>query len=129
MTAIRLSDDVLVELEQICQLRHFKPGEQITVQGEQHESMFFLLTGWVDIRFHNEGGGTSSLRVGERSALGEMGFLAGKSAGATAVAVSAVSAYQLDAQTFKKLEEQNPAAAKEFSSYLEKTIDRRLKKK
>jgi CRP-like cAMP-binding protein len=127
MSAVRLNDNVLVELEQICELRQFKPGEQITVQGEHHECMFFILTGWVDIRFHDGSGATSSLRVGERSALGEMGFLTGKSAGATAVAVSAVTAYELDSEALKKLEVQNPSAADEFSLYLTKTIDNRLK--
>ena len=45
MAAVRISDEVLGELEQICEQRQFNPGEVITVKGEQHKSMFFILTG------------------------------------------------------------------------------------
>ena len=126
MGAVRISDDVLGELEQICEQRQFSPGEKITVKGEQHKSMFFILTGWVEIRFLEERSETCSLRVGERSALGEMGFLSGEDAVATAVAVSAVTALELDQNTLNKLEAKNPQAAAEFSQYLVNTIDKRL---
>ena len=126
MSAVRLNDEVLNELQQICKQRQFKPGEEITVKGEQLKSMYFILTGWVDIRFFEDGGGTSSLRVGERSALGEMSFLTGKSAVATAVAVSAVTALELDQDALNRLKAKNPQAASEFSNYLTNTIDKRL---
>ena len=125
MSAVRLSDEVLDELELICQQRGFKPGEKITVKGEHRKSMFFILTGWVDIRFFEQGA-ASSLRVGERSALGEMGFLTGENAVATAVAVGAVTALELDKNTLEALEAKNPQAASEFSRYLTDTIDKRL---
>ena len=127
MSAVRLSDEVLDELENICEQCRFKPGEKITVKGERHKSMFFILSGWVDIRFFEEDSGTSSLRVGERSALGEMGFLSGKDAVATAVAVGAVTALELDKNRLDELEAKNPHAAAEFSQYLASTIDRRLR--
>ena len=126
MGAVRLSDDVLGELEQICERRQFSLGETITVKGEKHESMFFILTGWVQIRFLEKRSEISSLRVGERAVLGEMGFLSGENAVATAVAVSPVTALELDQNALDKLEARNPQAAAEFSDYLVKTIDRRL---
>ncbi len=127
MGAVRLSDKLLRELEQICKHRDFAPGEKMTIKGEEHKSMFFILSGWVDIRFLNERSEAQSLRVGERSALGEMGFLSGENAVATAVAVGAVSALELEPNTIRKLEARNPAAAAEFSEYLAQTIDKRLR--
>ncbi len=127
MSAVRLNDEVLNELLQICKQRQFKPGEKITVKGELPQNMYFILAGWVDIRFFEDGGGASSLRVGERSALGEMSFLSGKSAVATAVAVSAVTALELDQNALDKLEAKNPQAADKFANYLTKTIDKRLR--
>ncbi len=128
MSAIRLNEEVLDELQGICKQRQFKPGEKITVKGEQLESMYFILSGWVDIRFFEDEGSTSTLRVGERSALGEMSFLTGKSAVATAVAVSAVTALELDQKALDQLENNNSRAASEFSNYLGNTIDKRLQK-
>jgi CRP-like cAMP-binding protein len=126
MSAVRLSDEVLDELYQICTRRQFRPGEKITVKGERPKAMFFILDGWVDIRFYEDSGGTTSLRVGEKSALGEMSFLSGKRAVATAVAVCAVTALELDKDTLDALEAKNPQAASEFSRYLANTVDRRL---
>ena len=51
MGAVRLSDHVQGELEQICERRQFNLGDTITVKGEKHKSMFFILTGWVQIEF------------------------------------------------------------------------------
>lgn len=126
MGAVRLSDEVLSELEQICERRQFGPGETITVKGEKHKSMFFILTGWVQIRFLEDRSEVCSLRVGERSVLGEMGFLSGKNAVATAQAVSPVTALELDQNSLDQLEARNPRAATEFLQYLASTIDRRL---
>ncbi|MCC2113018.1 MAG: cyclic nucleotide-binding domain-containing protein [Hyphomicrobiales bacterium] len=127
MAAVRLSDDVLNELEQLCERRKFKVGETITTKGDKHKSMFFILSGWVQIWFLDDGGDTHSLRVGERSILGEMGFLSGKSAVATANVVSPVTALELDQETLDRLEEKNPQAAAELSLYLTNTVDRRLR--
>ena len=126
MSAVRLSDYVLGELEQICERRQFKLGETITVKGEKHKSMFFILTGWVQIEFLEKRSASSSLRVGERTVLGEMGFLSGENAVATAVAVSPVTALELDQNALDRLEAGNPEAAAEFSEYLVNTIDKRL---
>ena len=127
MNAVRLSDDVLGELEQICERRTFSLGEAITVKGEKPKSMFFILTGWVQIRFLEDRSETSSLRVGERAVLGEMGFLSGADAVATAVAVSPVTALELDQDALDELEARNPQAAAELSKYLTSTIDSRLR--
>jgi len=126
MGAVRLSDEVLSELEQICERRQFGLGETITVKGEKHKSMFFILTGWVQIRFLEDRSEACSLRVGERSVLGEMGFLSGKNAVATAQAASPVTALEVDQNSLDELEARNPPAATEFLQYLASTIDRRL---
>ncbi len=127
MAAVRLSDDVLRELEQICERRQFNLGETITVKGEKHRSMFFILTGWVQIEFLDDRSEACSLRVGERSILGEMGFLSGDDAVATAEVVSPVTALELNQDTLDELEARNPQAATELSQYLANTIDRRLR--
>ena len=127
MCAVRLSEEVLSELEQICERRQFNLGEAITVKGEKQKSMYFILTGWVQIRFLESRSENSSLRVGERAVLGEMGFLSGEDAVATAVAVSPVTALELDQSTLDELESRNPQAAAEFSNYLVNTIDSRLR--
>ena len=126
MNAVRLSDGVLELLAGVCEERRFRAGEKVTVAGEHHHSMFFLLSGWVDIRFNEEGGGGPGVRVGERSALGEMGFLSGKKAVASAVAVSAVTALEVDEAAMAKLAAANPEAAREFREYLHDTVDKRL---
>ncbi|MCP4935659.1 MAG: hypothetical protein GY927_15985 [bacterium] len=56
-----------------------------------------------------------------------MSFLSGNSAVATAVAVSAVTALELDQNALDKLQTKNPQAADEFANYLTKTIDKRLR--
>lgn len=126
MGSVRLSDEVLSELEQICGRRQFGLGETITVKGEKHDSMFFILSGWVQIRFLEDRSEACSLRVGERSVLGEMGFLSGKDAVATAQAVSPVTALELDQDALDALKARNPQAATELSEYLTNTIDQRL---
>ncbi len=127
MCAMRLGDDTLKELEQICERRVFGRGETITVKGEKHESMFFLLSGWVEIRFLDDRSEACSLRVGERSVLGEMGYLSGENAVATAVVVSPVTALELDRGAMDTLASRNPQAAEELSRYLADTIDDRLR--
>ena len=57
-----------------------------------------------------------------------MGFLSGENAIATAVAVSPVTALELDQNALDKLEARNPEAAAEFSEYLANTIDKRLQR-
>ena len=126
MNAVRLNDEVREMLEAICQKRRFQSGEEITVKGEQHHAMYFILSGWVDIRFLDERNEACSLRVGERSVLGEMGFLSGRDAVATSVAVGPVTALELNQDVFDRLMEENPAAARELSDYLAQTIDKRL---
>ena len=126
MGSVRLSDEVLSELEQICERRQFGLGETVTVKGEKHDSMFFILSGWVQIRFLEDRNEACSLRVGERSVLGEMGFLSGKDAVATAQAVSPVTALELDQDALDALKARNPQAAIELSEYLTNTIDQRL---
>lgn len=127
MCAKRLGDDTLKELEQICERRVFGRGETITVKGEKHESMFFLLSGWVEIRFLDDRSEACSLRVGERSVLGEMGYLSGENAVATAVVVSPVTALELDRRAMDTLESRNPQAAAELTRYLADTVDDRLR--
>lgn len=126
MGALRISDEVLDHLQKLCNPRKFKPGETITVRGESHDNMFFIMSGWVEIRFFEDGEETTPLRIGEKSALGEIGFLSGENAIATAVAVTFVSALELDQATLEQLRLQNPDAAQEFSEYLSATIDKRL---
>ncbi len=126
MTAVRLSDDVLSELEQICERRQFSMDETITVKGEKHKSMFFILSGWVQIRFLEDRSEAHSLRVGERSIIGEMAFLSGENAVATAEVVSPVTALELNQNTLDELQARNPQAAAELTDYLTSTIDRRL---
>ena len=127
MAAVRLSDDVLRELEQICERRQFNMDETITVKGEKHKSMFFILAGWVQIRFLDDRSEAHSLRVGERSIVGEMAFLSGENAVATVEVVSPVTALELNQDTLDDLEARNPKAAAELSQYLANTIDRRLR--
>ena len=127
MSTIRVSDEILDHLQNLCQLRKFKPGEVVTVKGESHESMYFILSGWVDIRFFEDGEETTPLRLGEKSALGEMSFLSGECAVATAVAVTFVNALELDHETLERFRAENPRAAEEFSTYLAATVDKRLR--
>lgn len=114
-------------------MRRFGAGQKITAKGEicnddeTGRTMFFIVSGWVEIRFHEEGGGHSSLQVGENSALGEMSFLSGKASIATAVARGEVFALEVDEPSLQKLKAQNPEASEEFSAFLTATVDRRLR--
>lgn len=96
------SDDVLTDFLSICKIKVYDPQELIVKEGERERSMYFMLTGCVQVI--REGRTIAKLEsVGE--IFGEMGFLDGEVRSASVVAVEETTCLMVDAACLERLGE------------------------
>jgi CRP-like cAMP-binding protein len=92
-----LSNHDLVELASHLEHLSFADGEHIIRQGEEGDSMYFIVHGEVAISFRSEDGRereASTMEAGDF--FGEASLLTGESRGASAIARSRVDCYRLN---------------------------------
>lgn len=112
-----MNAEMLAALEAVCEITVFQPGDVMRYQGGFAHDMYFILEGEADIRFE-QGEKPVTLRIGSNSIIGEMGYLSGKGATARAEAVTAIRALAVSPAALRKLEQQFPQQAADFSRYL-----------
>ena len=73
-----------------------RPGEDLIRQAEPPQSLFIIASGAVEISSTSTGSRRVITRMGPGSSLGAIGMITGAPYGATATALTAVTAYRLD---------------------------------
>ena len=121
-----MNDAIVNALEPISEVRTFKPGHVLRMQGGFAPEMLLILEGKVDIDIAP--GATKKLRhtIGEHAILGEIGFLSGKGATADAKAATPIRALAINREVLTNLEVTAPALAADFSRQLARTTMTRL---
>jgi small-conductance mechanosensitive channel/CRP-like cAMP-binding protein len=113
-----LSDDELIELAERLGRAPFAKGETLTREGADAHHLYMILSGTVSVRV---GGLEDNREVGRLAAgdfFGEMALLTGERRSATAIAVTDVDCYRLDAQAFRALLGRHPDLAERVAQVL-----------
>jgi small-conductance mechanosensitive channel/CRP-like cAMP-binding protein len=105
-------------LEVGSHLKHlsFAPGEHIIRQGDEGDSMFFVISGTVSISFRSTDGVDSRITVIEPgNFFGEASLLTGERRSASAIALSGVECYRLDKAGLQTVMSRDPDLAEDMS--------------
>jgi CRP-like cAMP-binding protein len=101
----------------------FKKGDKLVEQGKQSSVLYLLGAGRVNVVVS----GTQIAQIGPGEACGEMGFLEGSVASATATAEEEVKAYAIEWPVLHDLFELFPHLASRFYRSLALNLSRRLR--
>jgi CRP/FNR family transcriptional regulator, cyclic AMP receptor protein len=101
---------------------HFGPGEAMLHQGERARAVFVIMDGEAEIMRSVDGPTVRLALVGAGALVGEIGAILDQPYSATIIAVTDVTALQIDAATFLELVNQVP----QLSTALIKDLSRRL---
>jgi CRP-like cAMP-binding protein len=84
---------------------------QVRKKGEHYRDMYVLTDGCVEVDPGAHGAAAKLVASGAGCPIGEIGFLHGRPARATAIAGTAVGALVIDGPTFARLEREQPVLA------------------
>ena len=101
----------------------FKKGDRLVEQGKQSSVLYLLKAGRVNVVVS----GTQIAQIGPGETCGEMGFLEGSVASATATAEQEVKAYAIEWPVLHDLFELFPHLASRFYRSLALNLSRRLR--
>ena len=104
----QMESELAQRVEDLIEMRTYRPGEVIIHKGETNRDLLFLTDGMVEISTEQEDG---KLILNELSApyvFGEIAFLLGSPRTATATAKTNTSAYILRYDKFKSIFKVNP---------------------
>jgi CRP-like cAMP-binding protein len=111
-----LSDPDLTELASHLKPLSFAQGEYIVRQGDQGDSMYFIVEGQVGISFHSNGGPERQVAVMEPGEFfGEASLLTGELRNATGTALARVDCYRLDKAGLEGFMRRLPELAEDMS--------------
>lgn len=111
-----LEDPQLAELAAKLHRLSFAPGEHILRQGDEGDSMYFVVAGRVNISYRAADGAETALATFESGDFfGEASLLTGEARTATATALSRVTCYRLDKAGLQRTMEQQPDLAEDMS--------------
>ena len=111
-----LADPDLHALGSHLQQLSFAPGEHIITQGDDGDSMYFIVSGQVGISYRSEDGEERHVSVMEPGDFfGEASLLTGKPRSASAVALARVDCYQLEKSGLQTFIERLPELAEDMS--------------
>jgi len=114
-----LAEHDLVELTSHLQHLPFAAGEHIIQQGQEGDSMYFIVQGEVAISFRSEDGGEREVAKLEPGGhFGEASLLTGESRTATAIARSRVDCYRLNKAGLQGFIQRLPELAEDMSEVL-----------
>ena len=114
-----LADHDLVELTSHLEHLPFAAGEHIIQQGEEGDSMYFIVLGEVAILFRSQDGGEREVAKLEPGGFfGEASLLTGESRSATAIARSRVDCYRLNKAGLHGFMQRLPDLAEDMSVVL-----------
>ena len=114
----QLSDEDLNELAERLSRAPFARGETLTREGADAHHLYMIMSGEVSVRV---GGLDESCEVGRLKAgdfFGEMALLTGERRSASAIALTDVDCYRLDADSFRALLARHPDLAERVAQVL-----------
>ena len=98
-------------LRDFCETASFRPGDMLRQQGQYYRSMYWLTEGLAKVDFGSGSGAPPAITVGAGWPIGEISFLRGSPAVATATASVATRALVVDDAVLARLEREQPALA------------------
>jgi SulP family sulfate permease len=114
-------------LAQRCRRIEFGAGETIARQGEQSDSMHFILEGRVAIIVNVGDGRTVRVRsLGQHTTIGEMGLITQRPRSATVEAEVASVVYEFRIEDYERLKIDKPALIQALLTYVIKVMAERL---
>jgi len=123
----RISGRELAALRQVATEHPFSPSTVIVAQGDEDETMYLILEGWVRIvRAVTDQGQKDLARLGPFFSFGEMAFLTGCPRTASATAQTAVQALSFTRSQLKQLWTTDPATALNFYQTLTRAMTHSL---
>ena len=108
-----LSTDIRAEIARSCRAAAYAPGEAIVRQGDPGQSMFIVAAG--EVRVVLEPGRDEVARIKPGGYFGEMSLLTGEPRSATVLALGDVSVIELNADLFRRLAADYPAAIEQMA--------------
>lgn len=97
-------------------LHHYSRGETIIRHGQAGDSMFVLHDGTVRVRLPGQAAGADIAQLGPGSIFGEMALLTGEARTADVVAITDVTALEIEKQSLQPILEANPDLAAALSA-------------
>jgi small-conductance mechanosensitive channel/CRP-like cAMP-binding protein len=113
-----LSNPDLSELAQRLNRAPFAKGETITREGAAAHHLYMIMAGQVSVRVGGPEQPREVGQLGPGAFFGEMALLTGERRSASAVAVSDVDCYRLDADAFRALLARHPDLAERVAQVL-----------
>ena len=107
----------------LCATRQFVAGDELRRKDQHYTDMYLIVDGQVDVRLSP---GADPIRVGPGFPVGEIGFLKGCRATATAVAREPTTALVLDDDTLWRIEREDPMLAVFLLRALAATAESRI---
>jgi len=114
-------------LADYCRRLEVAAGQVIARQGEPATSMHFILDGRVGIVVDLDDGRTVRLRsLGRHTTIGEMGLITGRPRSATIVAEADSMLYELTAESYERINREQPALSQALLGYIVSVMSERL---
>ena len=114
-------------MSQLCRRLEVDKDEIIAAQGEPARSMHFILEGRVGIIVNMDDGRMIRVRsLGPHTTIGEMGLITRQMRSATIKAEVPSVLYELSADAYERLKQQNSALAQALLTYTVKVMAERL---
>lgn len=112
-------------LRGFCSLRRFEPGDVLREKGQHYNDMYLITGGRVAVNLE-AGSKSDNVLLSEGAPVGEIGFLRGCPATATAVARTPTEAIVIDDVALARLEREQPALAAQLLRHLAETAEERI---
>lgn len=109
-----------------CETRQFAAGEVLCRQGHRHKDMYLIAEGQVAVRIAGNCSSVREIVCGPGSPIGEIGFLIGCPATASATAKTSVAGLVIDDTTLWRLEKENSSLAIGLLRFLGEISQERL---
>jgi glutaminase len=117
-----LAADDLAELDQLCEIRTYHPGERIVAKGDVSDSVFFLQRGMVSVKLAD---GVRLATLVPGTAFGELALIGGQRS-ADVFADNPVLCRRIALDTFDEFRASRPAAAELIMRNLAHVLAHRL---
>jgi small-conductance mechanosensitive channel/CRP-like cAMP-binding protein len=98
--------------------RRCHAGQQIVRQGEPGTSLFVVVDGLVEARVENNGQAKPVGRIGPGEFFGEISLLTGSPRGATVVAITDATLYELSHEVISPILQNRPAVAEAIGQFV-----------
>lgn len=110
-----------------CERLELSPGDIVARQGDQADSMHFILEGRVDVIVKLDDGRSVRVRsLGRHTTIGEMGLIMSRPRSATLQAEVASVLYRLSAAAFERIRSEHPSLGQALLTFVVEVMAERL---